>query len=234
MTFFWPHQRGTPSAPPADIRKEQQHDDCKAGPLTGKSPKQAVSFSPARTNAKDCECKGRWLDPVATMLPFLLPSASLARATPQLARQLQSIIKSRQIGPCQRCASNVAGRASRASSEQEDLGESDDPPHVHSHRGRQTPFSHFFDRRVPVTPSIQEPRFGDSKASYDITAASRQATTALRRAVSSGHRPRSSIRTTTSCAPTTNISKMSPAPHPNYSLLPRSASRCAKTTYRTR
>ncbi|GAC73958.1 hypothetical protein PANT_9c00386 [Moesziomyces antarcticus T-34] len=120
------------------------------------------------------------------MLPFLLPSASLARATPQLARQLQSIIKSRHSGPCQRCASNVAGRASRAGSEQEDLGESDDPPNVHSHRGRQTPFSHFFDRRVPVTPSIQEPRSGDSKASYDITAASRQATTALRRAVSSG------------------------------------------------
>ncbi len=120
------------------------------------------------------------------MLPFLQPSASLARAAPQLARQLPSTIRNRHGAHCLRRKSTVAGRATRAGSEQEALEESDDPYQSHSREGRKTRFSHFFDRRIPVTPSRQEPRFGESKTSYDITAASRQATTALRRAVSFG------------------------------------------------
>ncbi|TKY90938.1 hypothetical protein EX895_000936 [Sporisorium graminicola] len=120
------------------------------------------------------------------MLPFLIPSAALARASSQLARRSRMRLSQQVYLPSRSSSSSIITQnVSKTARHDQDAEHQDDgsasPPRPHRDN---TAFTHFFDKRTPPLASSPTLAPAKAKASHEIVSASRDAVTAFRNAIS--------------------------------------------------
>lgn len=119
------------------------------------------------------------------MLPFLLPSASSIRASSRFAPTLQKLTAKQAHKPCRRASTSTLIPPAAHTSRSDEQDQNHDAPRPRPPRNHAdgAAFSHFFDKRTPLSTFNSASTSSKPKASHEITSASRQAVATFREAI---------------------------------------------------
>ncbi|SPO20399.1 uncharacterized protein UTRI_00796_B [Ustilago trichophora] len=119
------------------------------------------------------------------MLPFLLPSAFSVRASSRLAQTLSRATAKQESKTNRRASTATLIQAAAHSSRSDGQDQHDDAPlpRLPRHNADQAAFSHFFDKRTPLSTPSSASTSSKPKASHEIASASRQAVATFREAI---------------------------------------------------